>query len=480
MDMNIKRRAILAGIGAAAGLAITRSGGWTVNDASSASFDELLATLVRSLSSTQREYTLLSGDHPARQVTLTEAVHKGPHIGTLYNRYQTDLIREIYSRMLSEQGQRWMQNTISLEGRFEGSILKIYTNDFDRISAANSQLVINGGHYMLRSQGLRDGYALGGPISYGQQRGNNQYQVKGNAFKAHGDALNQFYQALSEKEQGLAYQVSPPSELQLQIQGTNGVFPGLRLGDVSGAAKEVAHDMLTTLFSGFTAAQQRDAFDAISLNGGIESLHVALYRDFTFYEDGTRYSDLSREQRRSRIAPYVQVWRIEGPAFVVHFQGYPHVHAYMNIVKDPTKIAIGEALTQTLEPIGQAQVKKLIGSMLKERTKAPLAFYPDILVGKISPGTVSSGSIYTLDPFANEIIIAEIAYEAMSSELRDSLTLQGVKPREGQRYRVATIDYMLRREDLFGVAERVTYTREIVRDSLIEFVTDKDIGGSFG
>ena len=25
------------------------------------------------------------------------------------------------------------------------------------------------------------------------------------------------------------------------------------------------------------------------------------------------------------------VWRIEGPAFVWHFRGAPHVHAYINI-----------------------------------------------------------------------------------------------------------------------------------------------------
>jgi hypothetical protein len=34
-------------------------------------------------------------------------------------------------------------------------------------------------------------------------------------------------------------------------------------------------------------------------------------------------------------APEWDVWRIEGPAFVWHFQGYPHVHGWINIAAAP-------------------------------------------------------------------------------------------------------------------------------------------------
>jgi len=43
-------------------------------------------------------------------------------------------------------------------------------------------------------------YAFGGPISYGQQIGNNKFMVEGNAFKAHGDAINAVHAALDESE----------------------------------------------------------------------------------------------------------------------------------------------------------------------------------------------------------------------------------------------------------------------------------------
>lgn len=479
--INSNRRIILGSIGVAAGLGITRAGDWFGGGASGLSFSELFQVFEQSLSPIQREYTFLASDHPARQVSLTQVVHTGPHIGTLFDNYQIGLIREMYQQMLSAQGKSWLQNTINLEGRFAGSIFKIYSDDIRGATAQNSQVVINGGHYLLRSTDLKSsGYALGGPVSYGQQLGDHKYQVEGNAYKAHGDALNQFHQALNEQEKLSAYQAVPPYELQLQIQGADGIFPGVRIGDVSGAAKELAQDMFATVFSGFTSAQQKEAREAIDANGGIESLHVAMYSDFSFYDDGERYGELKPEQRNARPLPYVQVWRIEGPAMVIHFQGYPHVHAYMNIVRDPSKIAIGEALTHTKASLGLSEVGRLINAVLKQRTEAPLAFYPNSLLGRVSPGTVSTGSIYTLDPFANKIVIADIEFEAMSAELRNSLDMQGTKPVKGARYRVATIDYMLMRKDLFGIPEQVTYTDEILRDQLISFVTDKDLGDIIG
>ena len=111
--INSTRRAILGSVGAAAGLAITRAGDWFANSASDLSFHEVFDAFEKSLSPIQRKHTFLSSDHPARQVTLTEAVHKGPHIGTLYNYHQLALIREMYQQLLSSQGQHWMRNTIN-------------------------------------------------------------------------------------------------------------------------------------------------------------------------------------------------------------------------------------------------------------------------------------------------------------------------------------------------------------------------------
>lgn len=468
------RRAFLAGVGAVAGLAMARTDSWFGSTVSDLSFESAFLTFEQSLSSIQREHTFLSIDDPMRQITKTEAVHTGPHIGTLYNHHQIALIRQMYSKMVSDQGRDWLHNTISLEGRFEGSTFKIYSDLSRQASLNNSQVVINGGHYLLRSDDVqRSGYALGGPVSYGQQLGDRQYKVQGNAFKAHGDAVDQFHQSLNAEQCLRAYQIEPPQELVTQVQGPDAVYPGLRIGDVSGASKEIARDMITTLLAGYSGPQGREAWSVIEDNGGLDSLHLALYSDFGFYADGTRYNDLDNKERASKGRPYIQVWRIEGPASVMHFKGYPHVHAYMNFVKDPSKIAIGETLSHTQEVIGIEGVRKMMNSVLKQKTGQEFAYYPDLVQGRLSPGIISTGSIYTLDPFNNRMVVAEVLPQAMSDDLKLSLTQQGAELKPGQPYKVATIDYSLVRADLFGEVERIEYSNQTMRSALVDFVRGK-------
>jgi hypothetical protein len=48
--------------------------------------------------------------------------------------------------------------------------------------------------------------------------------------------------------------------------------------------------------------------------GGLDQLRMAFYRE----------GDLGKDQTWD-------IWRVEGPSFVWHFRGAPHVHAYINI-----------------------------------------------------------------------------------------------------------------------------------------------------
>ncbi len=54
--------------------------------------------------------------------------------------------------------------------------------------------------------------------------------------------------------------------------------------------------------------------DILKKGGGLDKLHMAFYADSDL--EGDRVWD---------------VWRVEGPSFVWHFRGDPHVHAYINI-----------------------------------------------------------------------------------------------------------------------------------------------------
>ena len=65
--------------------------------------------------------------------------------------------------------------------------------------------------------------------------------------------------------------------------------------------------------------RQKDVEEAVSMlkaGGGLKNLSLAFYKTDDLGEDGEW-----------------EIWRLEGPTFVWHFRGAPHVHTYVNIGK---------------------------------------------------------------------------------------------------------------------------------------------------
>ena len=53
--------------------------------------------------------------------------------------------------------------------------------------------------------------------------------------------------------------------------------------------------------------------------GGLDECHLAFYKSDDIGEDGVW-----------------DIWRLEGPSFVWHFRGAPHVHVWVNVADDPS------------------------------------------------------------------------------------------------------------------------------------------------
>ncbi len=463
---------MFAGLGICAGLGLANNGlpHWLSGPVfDGLSFGETLALLDRSLSDEQRSYIVLPYDDPSRQVTNTSVIHTGPHVSTLLNPHQVEIARHLYKTMLSSNGYELFRNTVGLEGKFEGASLKFYSDGTDLANSNNSVVMFNGGHFMLRkAQGRDKNHVFGGPISYGQQIGNHRFKVKGNAFKLHGDAVNHLCSTLTQMQLSRAYQIEPPMELVTQVQGEGGNFTGLAFAQLSESQLELAKQTLEVLFSSYPEQQQRDAFTAIENNGGLQALHLSLYRDFTFYENGDRLVDLSDAQISAKAGAYVQVWRIEGPGCVVHFKGYPHVHAYINIVNRPERAAIGEQLARITSPLGGVAITSLLLNALRQHTGEPFAYYPMPAAGRLPKGLVTTGSIYTLEPFNNHAVVVELRPEQMSPKLLQSLSLQGADLTPGKATRLATVDYFLRDSRDLGEVDALISRGGSLRDSLIE------------
>ena len=477
--LTLDRRTLLTGLGAGAGWLIARGlgvhglGGSSLAGTSAQdSFDATLRALAASLSPLQRQQIVLPVDHPARQINNTIAVLERPHLGTLLSPTQRELAGVLYRGMLSEQGHAAFAGTVAVEGRLDGCVLAIYGEP----ERGDAHVVIMGGHLLLRG-GARAGAAFGGGIAYGHQIGNGRWRVPGNSFAYHGDAANRLYAALSPDERRQAVLPTPPHELVLQPQGHGGVFPGVPLGALQDDAQEAAGQLLDAILSCYPASERAEALACLDANGGPGALHASYYASHGFYEDMTTFAAVDVAERRRRGAPYWQVWRLEGPGAVVHFQGHPHVHAYIQIVRDPVRANVGETLARLDSPLDGEAMRSLLEAALRRATGAPLAYQDESVPGRFCAGPVTTGLAYSLDPYRNRVVVASIDGRAMAPALRERLAAAGATIEPDQRYRVASTDYLTRQRDRFGEPADVETGAELLRDALVAHVRAGGLSG---
>ena len=58
----------------------------------------------------------------------------------------------------------------------------------------------------------------------------------------------------------------------------------------------------------------KEAMGCLKAGGGLDQMHIAFYKEHDIGSD-----------------EIWDIWRLEGPTFVWHFRGAPHVHTYVNI-----------------------------------------------------------------------------------------------------------------------------------------------------
>jgi hypothetical protein len=465
-DPSLGRRAFLVGAAAGAGWLVTRGlGASGLLERSGAPVRS--AAIVRALGATltprQRELIVLPADHPSRQITNTLTVLERPHLGTLLSPAQRALAEALYRSMLSPEGEAAFAGTLAVEGRLDGAVLAIYGEPAQPDVAA----VIMGGHLMLRSGPGPGGAAFGGGTAYGHQIGNRRWRVPGNSFAPHGDAANRLYAALSPEQKQRAVQPKPPHELVLQVQGERGSFAGVRFDRLGDAAQQAARSLVDTVFASYPEEERARARDCLEANGGLGALHFACYASHGFYEDMTSWDSLDPAERARRSEPYWQVWRMEGPGAVLHFQGHPHVHAYVHVVREPERTNLGETLAETRSTLQGEALRRLLEAALRRATGEALAFYPESVPARFCAGAITTGLAYALDPYANHVAVATIEGRAMGEPLRARLAAQGVGVEAARRYRIASAEYFAQGGEGFGEAERVERSPQILGDALV-------------
>ncbi len=237
-----------------------------------------------------------------------------------YTKDQQDLIEAIfwglYQPDWKDRIKKQLKDDAGEYGRHQSIAL------FGEPGTGKFEFVMTGRHLTIRCDGdSGEHMAFGGPIFYGHaaQGFNEQPNHPGNVFWYQAQKANELYTMLDGKQREQALVPSSIEESAVQFR-TGDIKPvGLPLSELSKDQMEFAQKVLAALVEPYRKIDQDEVSKCLEKQGGLAKCKVAFFAD----------SDLGNDK-------VWDVWRIEGPSFVWHYRGTPHVHVWVNVADDPS------------------------------------------------------------------------------------------------------------------------------------------------
>jgi hypothetical protein len=289
------------GAALAAGAAASLTGPvWAQAKAASASeagAESLVKKLYDTLSEAQRKVICFDWDHmdPERGLLRTRVANNWNITeefvnSDFYTDDQRDLMRSIFQ-----------DNSIAI---------------FGKPGDGKFEFVFTGRHCTLRCDGnSADHVAFGGPIFYGHAvQGNEVAGHPGNVFWPQAVAANGLFQMLDGKQRDLALLAEGIPEHRVGFRGKDGMLPGIPVTELSGDQKEHLQNVVQKLVEPYRQSDRDEAIACLKAQGGLDACSLAFFKEGDIGNDGVW-----------------DIWRLEGPSFVWHFRGSPHVHVWVNI-----------------------------------------------------------------------------------------------------------------------------------------------------
>jgi hypothetical protein len=273
------------------------------------SAETAVAQFYNSLSDEQKKTIVFPFEHELRQkISANWHITKPTLKDDFYTTEQRALVDDIVRKVMTEDGyERLQRQTKADSGGIGGYSVAV----FGTPGSGKFEWELTGRHLTLRADGDSvDRAAFGGPIIYGH----GAEEPKDNVFHYQTQKVNEVFRALDAPQAKKALVPVSPKEADVALQGDGGSFPGIAVGELSRDQRQLVEATLKTLLDPYRKEDVDEVFEILKQNGGVEKLHLA------FYQEGDIDDDKVWD-----------IWRVEGPAFVWHFRGAPHVHAYINI-----------------------------------------------------------------------------------------------------------------------------------------------------
>jgi len=361
--------------------------------------DALARDLFTTLDAEQKGDACVPYDHPLRQYHNRGVWGGGREVLFGFSRRQRRILTDLMYAGLSAEGRSRIPDEYFTRWSGVHGMRVLICGDpaapFDSAQGRSPyQIIMTGAHVNLRLGGRsREGAAFGGPQVYGDQRGNEQVGLPGNMYRDQFMLAQRLLHGLDPQQQKRAVLEDAPVQTGIELQGRHGTFPGLAVAELDSDRKAVVNALVERVLATYPADDVTYARSCLQANGGVDGLFVSYYERG---EDGT--------------IPDAQVFRLEGPGAVLYFRGYPHVHAFINIAMDgDAPLSSGELLADNPSWLDRAGVKKLFEAAMRLETGADLGFYPEgSVAGRLRPGPIRSGDIYTLESWQEQVEVGEI------------------------------------------------------------------------
>jgi hypothetical protein len=268
--------------------------------------------LYGTLTSDQRKAICFPFDDPKRnRINANWAITK-PTIGDFFTKEQQAIVDEIFKGATSPDGyERFQKQMEDDSGGFDTYHVAL----FGEPETGKFEWELTGRHMTIRVDGDSvEGTAFGGPIVYGHGAGDSQKGLPGNVFYYQTIKANEVFEAMDGKQREKALLEKAPKENAVQLQGPSGKFPGIAIGELARDQKELVEKVMKVILAPYREKDVDEAMAILKQGGGLDALHLAFYKS----------DDIGGDH-------VWDIWRLEGPNFVWHFRGAPHVHTYVNI-----------------------------------------------------------------------------------------------------------------------------------------------------
>jgi len=279
--------------------------------------ETLVKTLFNSLTPKQRETLCMSWNDPLRSKVQANWAIVKPTIEDVFTADQKEMVHGILRGVTTEE---WYPKILEQMKNDGGGIDQYHVALFGDPNSAKFEWVLTGRHVTLRADGHSNANAaFGGPIFYGHAiKDTEDPGHPGNIYWQQGVKANAVLAAMDGKQREKALLEKAPEESRIKLQGAEGVFPGIAIGELTRDQKEQVQTVMHSLLSPYRPSDAKEVMDEIAANGGLDKIHLAFYKQ----------EDLGNDH-------IWDIWRLEGPSLVWHFRGAPHVHTWVNVAKDP-------------------------------------------------------------------------------------------------------------------------------------------------